>query len=316
MRRKSFFGLLSVIGVVVFVGALVTSGPREVDAQEEGAIEATVGAVVNAWNARDVGNFVSFWTEQGFEAEFGFSKSDLQQLAAMIGEPPIVDYTVENIVITDGTATADVMLSFGVFSQSEEWTFVLNGAKWQIDDTEAIAPEIPAGANVVDVQLDEYQFIYDPAQLADGGEVAFSIENVGEQNHEFVLLELTTDTPLSELLQSEEDEPEGLEFIAATEAGPGESTAVVVPDLEPGHYALVCFLPSPDGTPHAFLGMTSEFNVGSGSGASTGSGTEITPPNTGDGGLKASVTSANTSLLLASVLLTTVGLLGALPLRR
>jgi hypothetical protein len=55
MRRKSFFGLLSVIGVVVFVGALVTSGPREVDAQEEGAIEATVGAVVNAWNTRDVG---------------------------------------------------------------------------------------------------------------------------------------------------------------------------------------------------------------------------------------------------------------------
>jgi len=311
--RKYLSVLLVVMGVAVFAAAIATSEPREVEAQEEGAIEATVGAVVNAWNARDVGNFVSFWTDQGFEAEFGFSKSDLQEVAAIIGDPPIVEHTVENIVITDGTATAEIMLSFGVFSQSEQWTFVLDGGKWQIDDTMVSAPEIPSGATVVDVQLDEYEFIFDPSSIAAGDSVAFPIENIGAEAHEFVLLRLTTDAPLLELLESEEEEPPGVEFMAFAEADPGESNAAIpTQPLEAGRYGVVCFFPSPDGTPHAFLGMVAEFNVGAGGGTVS----PITPPNTGDGGLKASVPNANTGLLLAAVLLTMVGVVGVLPLRR
>jgi hypothetical protein len=151
-----------------------------------------------------------------------------------------------------------------------------------VDNVVRLAPEIPSGATEVDVLLDEYEFIFDPSTITAGDTVAFPVENIGEEAHEFVLFRLTTEAPLLELLESEEEEPEGIEFLAFAEADPGESN-VAVPSqpLAAGRYGVVCFFPAPDGTPHAFLGMTAEFNVGAGGGTVT----PITPPNTGECGL-------------------------------
>jgi hypothetical protein len=52
--------------------------------------------------------------------------------------------------------------------------------------------------------------------------------------------------------------------------------------LAAGRYGLVCFFPSPQDVPHAFLGMVSEFSVGTAGGAGA-----VRPPSTGDGGLLA-----------------------------
>jgi hypothetical protein len=268
-----------IAAVLLVAGAIgLSSSPRDAAAQEEAAIQATVQAIENAANSRDVGNFLNFWTDQGFEAEFGFPKSDLQELSETIGDP--ITLTASNIVVEDGTATADIELFFGTFTEHQQWTFVLNSGRWQVDNIVRLAPEIPAGATVVDVQLDEYEFIHDPVDVAAGGNIAFAIENIGQEAHELVLFRLDTTAPLLELLESEDEEPEGLEFLAFAEADPGESSAALPSSpLTAGRYGIVCFFPAPDGTPHAFLGMVSEFNVG-------GGGTSpITPPSTGNGGL-------------------------------
>ena len=282
MPGQRFTRPLGVLAVLLMIlGALGLSNTKDAAAQEEAAIEATTQAVQNAWNSRDIANFVKYFTEAGFESEFGFSKSDLDELVEFIGDPPIVA-TASNIVVTGDTAVADVNLDFGVFSQNEHWEFVRTASGWQIDNSTPITPDIPAGSTVVDVELDEYEFNYDPSSIEPGVNVAFAMENVGEQTHEFVLLRITSDAPLLDLLESEDDEPEGVEFLVAAEADPGTSN-VAIPGqaLAAGRYAVVCFLPAPDGTPHAFLGMVSEFNVGQGG----GSASPITPPDTGDGGL-------------------------------
>ena len=311
MPRRFLLALVGVTaGLLLIAASLAPASPQEVEAQEEGAIEATVQAGINAWNSHDVGNFLGVFTEQGFQAAFGVSKSDVQQVGEIIGDPPILDFSVENIVVADSIATAEVVLSFGDFSQSELWTFILTGTRWQIDNTASIAPEIPAGATVVDVQLDEYEFMYDQTAIAGGGNIAFSIENIGEEAHELVLFRITTDAPFTDLLQSDEEEPEGIEFLAAGEVDPGESSAVVLSEpLGAGRYGIVCFFPSPDGTPHAFLGMVSEFNVG-------GAG-PITPPSTGSGGLAGSVSEEwpRAALVLGAVLVM-VGLLSLVPAGR
>jgi len=41
----------------------------------------------------------------------------------------------------------------------------------------------------------------------------------------------------------------------------GEDTEYLNIELEPGTYALTCFIPGPDGTPHAFTGMAVEITV-------------------------------------------------------
>ena len=39
----------------------------------------------------------------------------------------------------------------------------------------------------------------------------------------------------------------------------GKSVAII--DLEPGHYAVICVIPAPDGQPHVMKGMAKEFDV-------------------------------------------------------
>src|SRR5690606_17404959 len=87
----------------------------------------------------------------------------------------------------------------------------------------------------------------------------------------------TTSDLVDAVLETDEL-PEWAEFITIQFFDPGASGTVVLPETLPaGRYAFVCFLPAPDETPHAVLGMVSQFNVGAGGG--------MTPPGTGDAGL-------------------------------
>jgi plastocyanin len=44
-------------------------------------------------------------------------------------------------------------------------------------------------------------------------------------------------------------------------AGGGADEEAITFDVEPGNYGVLCFVPAPDGTPHAFMGMQKEFTV-------------------------------------------------------
>ncbi len=61
----------------------------------------------------------------------------------------------------------------------------------------------------------------------------------------------------------EEGPPEDVSFLGVGGPwDPGTDTTLVFTEpLEAGRYAMVCFVEDADGTPHAFLGMTSEFTV-------------------------------------------------------
>lgn len=114
----------------------------------------------------------------------------------------------------------------------------------------------------------------------DAGETLVTFDNEGTEFHEVVILKRNSgdETPVSELLEMEEDEAMShVEPIAAAFAGPGQTSYTTI-DLEPGKYVAVCFIPTgateeawetmmaggpePDGAPHAMAGMTHEFEVG------------------------------------------------------
>jgi hypothetical protein len=172
------------------------------------------------------------------------------------------------------TATAIIELAFGTVVQRSLTNFSFDG-NWRIDHEEPLAPAIPSGTTTVDMKLQEYAFVYDKAAITSGN-VAFRVQNVGKEAHEVALIKLATSAPLLQVLQDEDFLAEVEVVGVAGPYDPGTGTNVVfTKPLAAGRYGLVCFIPAPDGTPHAFLGMVSDFNVGGG----------ITPPSTGDAGL-------------------------------
>lgn len=102
-----------------------------------------------------------------------------------------------------------------------------------------------------------YSFAGAPASL-DAGETLIQFRNAGSEVHEFTLFRLPDGATLEEALADE-----AMEYIALggpAPMPPGDLQQMKV-NLEPGNYALLCFIPGPDGVPHLARGMVSEITV-------------------------------------------------------
>jgi hypothetical protein len=319
MRRLRLLSLVVIVaGLVLGMTAIALDSTRT-EAAPEDDIAAMLQDVKAAWNAQDVDTFISYWTDEGLAYQFDFGDEDPADFIAqdMVDTGPMASISVTDLFVTGGNANGVVDLQFeGGFSLYEEWKFYFLDGGWKIGTGEPASRPIPPGVPSTDLALQEYSFNFNKAavQAADGN-IAFRATNVGQEEHEILVLRLDTNKDLGgiveDIAQSEsEDFPPGIDFV--TFGGvlrPGQSTNVILTDLEPGRYGFICFLPSPDGTPHAFLGMINDFTVG-GQGPVDGGGA-ISPPNTGDAGLLDGGTSGMTwSLLVVAVALVLGGATG------
>jgi hypothetical protein len=112
----------------------------------------------------------------------------------------------------------------------------------------------------LDISASEFAFEGVPAEMPAGGTI-ISLENVGEQVHEFIVMRVNDDVTLSleELLALPEEESEAMVTPAAFAfAFPG-TTASTTADLTAGRYVALCFLP--DGATPDVLAQLEELGV-------------------------------------------------------
>lgn len=103
--------------------------------------------------------------------------------------------------------------------------------------------------------------------VAEGGPgpTRFVLRNTGEERHHLFVVRLrNAGTVLDAVRADRAGEPPG-QFLAgagkvSAVAHPGERATVDI-NLRPGSYALLCFVASRDGTPHAYKGMATEISV-------------------------------------------------------
>jgi hypothetical protein len=213
------------------------------------------------------------------EAE-AFCAAQLEaQSAFASGDPTLIGPAVEAMT---AAAPADVLPSVeGVIANAEAGPFdpafveaYAGMTDWMRDN---------CGFAQLDLAASEYTFGGFPAELPAGATIV-SLENIGEEVHEVVIMRINDDVTLSvqEILELPEEESEGM----ATEqafafAFPG-AVGETVTDLTPGRYVALCFLPEnadpefiaqmegpestePEGAnfgpPHFTLGMVHEFTV-------------------------------------------------------
>jgi hypothetical protein len=123
---------------------------------------------------------------------------------------------------------------------------------------EGVSLELDPDAARVDVSATEYDFEFEPPP---SGAVSFVMSNDGNEPHFLGIGKLLPGVTVEQAIQAQ-DPSEVTEWTAdSATVGPGEEAVLTVENLEPGEYAMVCFIPSPDGEPHAFLGMAVGFTV-------------------------------------------------------
>jgi uncharacterized cupredoxin-like copper-binding protein len=147
------------------------------------------------------------------------------------------------------------------FSRMEEHDAEICGFDDGGEDDE-VATEPIEGAEVIQVVGIDFEFEGIPDEVP-AGDVSFEFSNEGEAAHEMIVFKLAEGADMDELLAREEppgdDEAEEVGF---TWARPGEGGVYLNAEgLDAGTYAVVCFIPGPDGKAHHELGMKQTFTV-------------------------------------------------------
>jgi hypothetical protein len=138
-----------------------------------------------------------------------------------------------------------------------------------IDAYQRVSPEIPEDAERIIVSATEFAYTPVAGDPNGDGNIGLVMNNDGNQPHEIVLLKVTEDLALEDLVAvALESEPEALPFeieeiFGTTFAPPAATSAMAFAEpLPAGRYAMMCFIPDEaDGVPHAAKGMAAEFTV-------------------------------------------------------
>ena len=266
-RPWAIFALAALLAAAVLGGAC-KSGDNSKDNK---AAEDAVRAMIAAYTDKDVDGFTGAFTDKGLAELFGVSEEELAdfkaQLPEFIGEDPPVARGFSDTKASGETATTVANLESEGVLDNARFTLTKDGDTWLLDGVAewAVSPDIPSGYKTVDLQVNEFAFGFIKDEVSTG-KIAFNVSNVGKQEHEVPVIKLPEGFDLDAAIQSPDPSSfDGAEIVARIQIKPGnEYNMVLLKDLEPGRYALVCFFPDtsdPEQTPHALKGMKTTFEL-------------------------------------------------------
>ena len=127
----------------------------------------------------------------------------------------------------------------------------------------AVAETAAETMQQIEIRTKDYAF--DMPLEFKAGLLQVSLVNEGKEMHHVWMVKLEEGKTLSDLFAYMKTGPKTFPKWAVNYGGPNApapgAKAVAILDLGPGHYAVLCVIPSPDGTPHVMKGMAKEFDV-------------------------------------------------------
>lgn len=254
------FSVIALASGFVFFSVRV-SADHEIEESKE-LIEKSIRQTFEDFNKDDYMGFIDGWTDMGFynKVMFGMHtdrKVPKDEIPVFFGAMKLTGavqlLSVSNIRIVDHMryeATAEVELQQGhVRERYGLWLIKRLGLdkRYKIRKDVRLALQ-PEGFPVVGVKMSDYKIEFDKTRVARN--MVLKIANAGAQSHEFILFHRVMPADWEDSVAR-----------AAWSIKPGEATDVVVTDLEPGEYAMVCCLSDPDKTSHCDKGERTEFTI-------------------------------------------------------
>jgi hypothetical protein len=126
--------------------------------------------------------------------------------------------------------------------------------------TAAASTAAPATANVVHVTAKDYTLT--APDTIPAGLTTLHLMNEGKEAHQAQLIKLTNGKTYADMvagmktMKPGEPPPSWIVPAGGPNAAPPGGTSAATQTLEPGNYALVCYIPSQDGVPHIMKGMS------------------------------------------------------------
>ncbi|MCA9878946.1 MAG: hypothetical protein KC442_14235 [Thermomicrobiales bacterium] len=201
---------------------------------------------------------------QLFGSSVPLSVDDFLAISQSISPTPVRIVSVEDVARTaEDRATATVTQVVGSQLIEATWTFKPSrtGTGWMVDAEQRLPTTVPAGADTIAVAIDNLSFAVEPASV-EGSDVVLRGENRDNLDHEMLVLKLEPGFTTQDLLRAAgPDLPPQATYIGEVPVRAGHEQDLVLVDLEPGVYTIVCLFPNSDGVPHLAQGMAATFTV-------------------------------------------------------
>ncbi len=118
---------------------------------------------------------------------------------------------------------------------------------------------------IVNIVATDYRF--DAPDTISAGLVSLRLVNNGKEMHHVQLVRITGGKTYAELMDGMKNAPPGsppppwVETVGGPNVPGSADGQIVTQELTPGSYAMLCFIPSPDGMPHVMKGMSHALTV-------------------------------------------------------
>jgi uncharacterized cupredoxin-like copper-binding protein len=245
--------------------------PVELLGEELTAVAESLAACLSTGDAETVTELAAErYLGQLFGSSVPFSRDEYVAIASELTPVPTRIVSLEDVTLSDDDrATALVTQVVGNQLLRAEWTFEpapsgerrAGDSSWRLAGERQQPVPAPPGAEPIDVEIGDRSFTLDE-QTVTGPDVVLNGSNVSDEDHEMLVLRFASGYSTADLLRaSGPDLPQEVTFIGAATVTAGNERNLVLVDLEPGTYTLVCLFPDPDGIPHLAQGMEASFTV-------------------------------------------------------
>jgi uncharacterized cupredoxin-like copper-binding protein len=232
------------------------------DAATSARILAGIENLIACRNAGDYEAYAALLTPNRVLAEVGTSDprdvvSDLQAFNLPITILSLGDVREHS----DGRLSAEFVHLFGPHLYYRSRLYVVEEDGYVKFDEERYLPEEPPDErSTVDVRLTDFAFELSQNTIANARYVVLRGQNDGDVPHEIIVVRLPAGSTVEEALTGAVSE-EQIEFVGQTSLAPGQDDDLVLVNLEPGAYTLLCFIDEPGGVPHAARGMVAQLTI-------------------------------------------------------
>jgi uncharacterized cupredoxin-like copper-binding protein len=239
--------------------------------EELTAVTESLAACLSAGDAETVTQLAAErYLGQLFGSSVPFSRDEYVAIASQLTPIPTRIIGVEDATRSgDNRATAVVTQVLGNQLLRAEWAFEpapgderrARESMWRLAGERHMPVSAPPGAAPINVEIGDRSFSLDESTVS-GPDVVLSGRNGSDEDHEMLVLRLDPGYTTADLLRaSGPDLPREVTFIGAATVTAGDEGDLVLVDLNPGEYTLVCLFPDPEGIPHLAQGMEATFTV-------------------------------------------------------
>ncbi len=267
--RRRAGALVTAAALALAIAACGSDDDTADEAAEAAATTTTESSVTSDSEPAEAGGANEAYCELAREMDEQEAFPDAEQIEALIDEAPDeIREDVEFIgarfleALEEGEEAVFELFSDPEFGQRlepiEAFEIEECGLEPGTSEPEGMSNEIDEDAQRVDVVATEYEFEF---TAPESGAASFVMDNQGDEPHLISIGKLNEGLTMADAMES--DDPEAMLEWEATSpvAGPGEEAVLTLQDLTPGTYAVICYLPAPDGEPHLAKGMATEFTI-------------------------------------------------------